>query len=152
MSVGILTLRITLIFITTRPDVYMFLGWRWIFFFFKLTFAAHCCLERETRACSIPSSVGSSTSTCPRGWGGDPSPLQEAMTNGSHSVHTDSCAAQLCHSYTDFALQEPLHIWLPHHSGRESVMKMSMPHFNVFRMMEGRGCWWCSHQPSDSLI
>lgn len=30
MSVGILTLCITLIFITTRPDVYMFLGWRWI--------------------------------------------------------------------------------------------------------------------------
>ena len=28
MSVGILTLCITLIFITTRPDVYMFLGWK----------------------------------------------------------------------------------------------------------------------------
>lgn len=46
MSVGILTLCITLIFITTCPDVYMFQGWRWIFF--KLTFAAHCYLEQET--------------------------------------------------------------------------------------------------------
>lgn len=56
MSVGILTLCITLIFITTRPDVYMFLGWRRILL--MLIFAAHCYLEEEIEAlASTASSV-----------------------------------------------------------------------------------------------
>lgn len=55
MSVGILTLCITLIFITTRPDVYMFLGWRWILL--MLIFAAHCYLEEEIEA--LPSTASS---------------------------------------------------------------------------------------------
>lgn len=48
MSVGILTPCITLIFVTTRPDVYMFLGWRWIFL--KLISAAERYFEEEIKA------------------------------------------------------------------------------------------------------